>query len=91
MCIRDSIVTDKNGCSKSAVFVLSNPAEIQLSGVVTNTYCNKALGGVVLTVLNGSAPFTYSWSNGQSSKNLTNVSSGSYLSLIHISEPTRPY
>ncbi len=72
------IVTDKNGCSKSAVFVLSNPAEIQLSGVVTNTYCNKALGGVVLTVLNGSAPFTYSWSNGQSSKNLTNVSSGSY-------------
>ena len=76
------VVTDKNGCSKSAVFVLTNPADILISGVVTNTYCNKALGGVVLSVLNGSAPYTYLWSNGQTSKNLTNAGVGAFTVTV---------
>ena len=72
------VVTDKNGCTKSATFNLTNPAEIQLSGVVTSSYCNKTNGGVVLTVTNGSAPFTYQWSNGSSMKDLSGVGAGTY-------------
>ena len=72
------IVTDKNGCTKTAAFVLTNPLEINITGFATNTYCNKSVGSVTINVVNGTAPFTYIWSNGKTTKDLSSLSAGIY-------------
>lgn len=68
----------------------------------TDVACYGAGNGAVqLSVQNGTAPYTYSWSNGSTSANLTNLTPGSYSVLItdangceetgivNISQPTR--
>ena len=55
----------------------------QISGVVTNPTCNNSnTGSVVTTVLGGAAPYTYLWSNGRTTKNLTNVVAGTYTVTV---------
>ncbi len=39
-------------------------------------------GSIVLTLLNGQLPITYQWNNGASTKDLSNISSGSYSVTI---------
>jgi len=49
------------------------------AGGVSDVSCNGGSnGGITLTVTGGVAPITYLWSNGSTSKNLTNVPSGLY-------------
>ena len=50
-------------------------------GAITLTYNTATIGSKNF----GAAPFTYSWSNGGKTQNLTSLSTpGIYLSLIHI-------
>ena len=50
-----------------------------LSAAPTNTSCAAiANGSVNLTVFNGTAPFTFSWSNGATTEDLANLAAGSY-------------
>ncbi|WP_161622665.1 T9SS type B sorting domain-containing protein [Cesiribacter andamanensis] len=73
-------VTDGNGCVATAEVVVGEPAGItSLSAVVTDAACNGAASGaLVLTVSGGTAPYTYLWSNGATSKDLENLLAGSY-------------
>ena len=57
-------------------------------------------GSISVTITGGTAPYTYMWSTGATTSTVDNLPFGSYtvkvtdangLSLIHISEPTRPY
>ncbi|MFN6390615.1 MAG: T9SS type A sorting domain-containing protein [Bacteroidota bacterium] len=51
----------------------------QISGVVTNPTCpNSNTGSIVTSVLGGTPPYTYLWSNGKTTKNLINITAGSY-------------
>jgi len=45
---------------------------------VVNATCSGNNGAINLTVSGGAQPYTFVWSNGSSSQNLTNVSAGSY-------------
>jgi gliding motility-associated-like protein len=81
-------VTDANGCLATATATLSAPPSIQLSSSTTtigafNTSCAlSADGNIDLTVDGGSAPYTYSWSNGIELEDVTNVSAGSYTVVV---------
>lgn len=58
---------------------ITEPSEIILTDIATNANCNgTATGAIDLTLAGGSSPFTYAWSNGASSEDLTGILAGSY-------------
>gem|GEM_PF-1972442 len=71
-------VTDANGCTATASAVVAQPSAISLSTSTIAATCGAADGSVNLTVSGGNAPYTFAWSNGSSSEDITNVTSGSY-------------
>ncbi len=54
----------------------------QANANVKDEACNQQNGRVTLTVSYGQSPYTYNWSNGEKSKDLTNVSAGDYSCTI---------
>jgi len=77
-------VTDNKGCTKAlGPFTITEPAPITATSVITNASCNGTSdGSVIITPAGGTAPYTYTWSNGATSKDLTNVIAGSYTLTI---------
>ncbi|WP_323755537.1 PKD domain-containing protein [Roseivirga sp.] len=72
-------VTDKNGCTFSASYSIDQPNAITADIAVTNTTCfGDANGSVIVTPSGGTAPYTYVWSSGATSKDLINVAGGTY-------------
>ncbi len=73
-------VTDKIQNTAVASIVLSTPEAITLEVVSNNRVTNpdKPDGSIVIDVKGGAGSFTYRWSNGQTTQNLTNAASGVY-------------
>jgi hypothetical protein len=71
-------VTDNAGCSLYDTVLISNSSTaISLSIATVPSYtCPYSLGSATVTVYTGKAPFTYSWSNGQTSSHATGLSAG---------------
>lgn len=71
--------TDANGCTIQSSVGINEPTLLTSSTSPTNASCNGTSDGSVdLTVNGGTSPYTYNWSNGSSSQDLTGVSAGSY-------------
>jgi gliding motility-associated-like protein len=76
-------VTDNNGCIDSLSFTLTSPGGIVVSLSATNASCQGVDDGTVtVTVSGGATPYTYSWSNGATTQNLSNVGPGSYTLTV---------
>ncbi len=77
-------VSSANGVSKTAsATVISQQGGIELGVCVTDVLCNGAQNGAVdLSVLSGTAPFTYQWSNGAITQDLTGLSAGTYIPTV---------
>jgi len=71
-------VIDSDGCEGSVVITITEPAEISLSTVVTNAECGVPDGAIDLTVVGGAVPYTYAWSNGAATQNISGLTPGSY-------------
>lgn len=76
-------VTAANGCTVASSTTVSNSASPSLSATTSNAACGVSNGGVTLVVTNGTAPFTFTWSNGSTTQNISNLSPGSYSVTIH--------
>lgn len=71
-------ITDANGCTVSGSFVVNQPAlPIIVNGVVTGS--EGANGAVDITVTGGVDPYTYEWSNGSISQDLSALAPGTYV------------
>lgn len=72
-------VTDDNGCTgTTSVTVADNPINFTISGTVTaNTTCTGGNGAITVSVT-PSGTYTYNWSSGENSQNLTDLVPGTY-------------
>ena len=73
-------IRDAQPCDIIKTFVIREPQALTLSTNVTNALdCNNANSGAVRSLVSGgTAPFTYSWSNGATTPDLINIPGGSY-------------
>ena len=77
------LVTDSNGCHVYDSIEVTQPAQIGVTGTVTNAGCfAAATGGVDITVTGGNAPYTYVWTGGSTNEDLTNVAAGTYTVTV---------
>lgn len=71
-------VTDVNLCLKKDTIIVSSTAPAVYSLNVINSKCNQSNGSIQITGLTGISPFTFLWSNGAITQNITNISAGTY-------------
>ncbi len=76
-------VTDANGCTTAASGTVGEPNGIEIDFDITNAVCeDDANGGVDATITGGTAPYTYTWSDGSSAQNLSNATAGLYSLMV---------
>jgi len=72
-------VTDIHGCSGTTTSEVEAAPAITLNLNANNAMCNGAANGSInLTVSQGMPPFSYQWSNGETTENVDNLTAGTY-------------
>ena len=67
-------VSDINGCTASTSIAITEPTALSVTVNGTNPLCNGTGNGTALANANGgTAPYSYSWSNGQTTAQATNL------------------
>jgi len=74
-------VTDGTGATASGEITLEEPAELQV-GVTTTPSPSGMEGTANAQVSGGTAPYTYRWSNNQTTRLIINLAQGSYNVLV---------
>ncbi len=77
-------ITDSKPCTFKKVFEILEPQLLVLSANIINAFdCFNANSGAInLLVAGGSAPFTYTWSNGATTEDLVNIPAGNYMVTV---------
>jgi hypothetical protein len=76
-------VTDVNGCTASGRVEVPQSRPLELSAQVTAAFCSPANSGAVdLTVVSGIPRYTFLWSNGETSEDITQVVAGTYTVVV---------
>ncbi|MCL9770580.1 gliding motility-associated C-terminal domain-containing protein, partial [Flavobacterium sp. HXWNR69] len=77
-------IVDSKPCTITRTFIIVEPQPLVLSANIQNALdCNDANSGAInLLVSGGTPPFTYSWTNGTTSEDLTNIPAGNYAVVV---------
>ena len=81
-------VTDDFGCAVTSALDINDPATMQLNFTKTSyngsdlTCRDAADGEIQLDVLNGAAPFAYTWSEGSTTQNIAGLAPGDYAVTV---------
>ncbi|HEV7349825.1 Ig-like domain-containing protein [Telluribacter sp.] len=76
-------VTDANGCTATSSATITEPVALVVTGLVTNAVCSLPNQGAVnISVSGGTGPYTYAWTNGSTTEDLTGLTTGQYAVAI---------
>ncbi|PLW93215.1 MAG: hypothetical protein C0592_06765 [Marinilabiliales bacterium] len=76
-------VTDANGCTLNDSAEVTSPDELQLSFTHNDVTTNGGSNGSINTNISGGVtPYLFSWSNGATTQNLTNIPAGWYILTV---------
>ena len=74
-------ITDANGCTTAQNVTVTQPAAALSAGITAQTNVlifGQSTGSATVTASNGTAPYTYAWSNGQTATTATGLAAGNY-------------
>lgn len=71
-------ITDASGCSEVVSIPVSNTGGPAFTVSSTNISCNGACDATIDVDASGNAPFTYQWSNGQTTDSISGLCPGTY-------------
>ncbi len=77
-------VTDGSGCTTTVTATIAEPALINANiSSKTNVTCNGGQdGAVTVSTTGGTAPYSYSWSNGAAGASISGLSAGAYTVTV---------
>jgi uncharacterized protein (DUF2141 family) len=76
-------IADSRGCQTTALAKISTPSDLDVTGTATNPVCyGTATGNIVLQVTGGTAPYSYKWNNGATTKDRQNLATGAYTVTV---------
>ncbi|WMX16750.1 choice-of-anchor L domain-containing protein [Aureispira sp. CCB-E] len=76
-------ITDNTGCDLVETYtVINNANGITASAVTTDETCGDGTGAIDMTVTGGTTPYTFAWSNGATTEDITGLSAGIYNTTI---------
>jgi gliding motility-associated-like protein len=78
-----NVKDEVSGCTIIGAFVVGSPDPISMSTVITDVLCHGNFTGAInVTTIGGTASppgdYSFSWSNGASTEDLTNIEAGNY-------------
>lgn len=77
-------VTDANGCMLTESITISEPDELVATTIRSNVTCSGANDGTAMvTVAGGTMPYTYTWSNGANTAEITGLAPGTYTVTVN--------
>ena len=77
------VVTDANNCTIDTAISISEPLPIVINHVNTDVTCNNRNDGAInITASGGAGSYTYSWSFGPASEDLSNLTAGDYTITV---------
>jgi PKD repeat protein len=79
------VVTDNNGCTATNSVMVGTPTPMQFGNVTINDALCSGSGNasISLTIVGGTPPYDYVWSNGQVISNPFNLSSGQHCVTVY--------
>jgi gliding motility-associated-like protein len=85
LCTGDYTITvaDANGCTLDSTFTVSEPSAIVIDRVITNVSCKSGSDGAInITLSGGTFPYTYSWSHGPTTEDVSGLTAGDYTITV---------
>ncbi len=78
------VVTDLNNCTATATYKVNQPFEgMKITAEVSDVSCKDQHDGAIdLTVDYGTAPYTYTWSNSETTEDIENLDGGQYIITV---------
>ena len=78
------LLTDSSGCEINEIYTITEPAKLQLSAIKSDALdCNDPNSGSIdLQVVGGNPPYTYLWSSGEITEDLTNLPANNYTVTV---------
>jgi subtilisin-like proprotein convertase family protein len=75
-------VTDNSNCKSLQTFTINAAKDIFISGSITNEKCGDQEGEINITVNGGAGSYTYAWSNGEISEDVTDLNQNTYTVTV---------